>query len=149
MCTHPLLWLRMRSYSHILAALLACFLCCHSAAGVAFPPACATFYTELQATHIQACKNFVSLLEDQSFCSFDQTEHCCTVLDAAIATRCHCWAGFPTATATLFGLLYQHCSQNTTSATQENLEGSLALKVFFGVLTGSANFEQRQAGSAA
>lgn len=149
LCTHPLLWLRMRLYSHLLAALLACLLCCHSAASLASPPSCATVKTELQASHIQACRSFVSLLEDQSFCSLDQTQQCCTVLNAAIATRCHCWQGFPTATVTLLDLLHQHCSHNTTSATNESSTGSLALTIFFGVLTGSANFEQRQAGTAA
>ena len=136
----------MRLHSHASVALLVCLLCCRSAAEKFSLQACDR---ELPASHVRACQAFVSLLEDQSYCNLDQTQNCCVVLDAAATSRCHCWRGFSKATQILADLLYQHCQTNTTFTTTDSSQSTLTLKLFFGVLTSSANFEQRQAGTIA
>ncbi len=123
---------------------LSCLVCCVVLAEVACSqlPACQPFRNTFQVPSVPACRQFVQLLEDPQYCSLDQGQNCCVVLDAAVASQCHCWQGFSSATVGLISLLRRHCDE------QHPKEGvpSLNVKVFIGVLTGSANREQRQAG---
>lgn len=132
----------MRRHSDRLARLLACILCCRCFACAGLP-ACHPNQGTSQVSSPQACKRFVSLLEDQTFCSLDQSQNCCIALDAAVQNQCQCWEGFPRATIVLLDLLSQQCSSDSATTSSAS---TLGLKIFFGVLTGSANFEQRQAG---
>lgn len=138
----------MRLLSHTIAALLAYLHCCHSAVGDILPSACLPEENKPLVSHVPACKNFVSLLEDQSYCSLEQLQNCCSVLSAATAARCHCLQELTTSTAALFEILQQHCSSNnsTNTLSSKTTDSNLNLKVYFGVLTSSANFQQRQAG---
>ena len=122
-----------------------CFVCC-----VLLPcssclelPACKPSRGSVQVPAVSACKRFVNLLEDPQYCSLDQGQNCCVVLDATITSQCHCWPGFSSATLGLISLLQEHCADRYP---KESLP-SLDIKVFIGVLTGSANTEQRHAGN--
>ena len=89
-----------------------------------------------------ACKQFVKLLEDPQFCNLDQAQNCCVLVDAAVTNHCHCWQGFSSATLGLLELLHKHCTEHQQAESTQQSE----INVFIGVLTGSANAQQRQAG---
>lgn len=121
-----------------------CFVCC-----VLLPsssclelPACKPSRGSVQVPSVSACKRFVDLLEDPKYCSLDQGQNCCVVLDATITSQCHCWPGFSSATLGLISLLQEHCAEQYPKDPLPSLD----IQVFIGVLTGSANTEQRHAG---
>ncbi len=105
-------------------------------------PACKPIRGGVQVPSVSACKKFVNLLEDPQYCSFDQGQNCCVVLDATITSQCHCWPGFSSATLGLISLLHEHCADHYPKGSLPSLD----IKVFIGVLTGSANTEQRHTG---
>ena len=135
---------RLRSMISVKGFSWSCFVCC-----VLLPsssclqlPACKPSRGSVQVPSVSACQKFVNLLEDPQYCSLDQGHNCCVVLDATITSQCHCWPGFSGATLGLISLLQEHCADKYS---KESLL-SLDITVFIGVLTGSANAEQRHAG---
>ena len=106
-------------------------------------PNCKPVRNTFQVPSVPACRHFVKLLEDPQFCSLDQSQNCCVVLDAAVTNHCHCWQGFSTATVGLIKVLHKHCDENRIRDASQVSD----IKVFIGILTGSANAVQRQAGN--
>lgn len=96
----------------------------------------------LDIPSVPACQQFVKLLENPQYCSLDQSQNCCIVLAAAVASHCHCWQGLPQSSLGLLKLLHRHCGNELVGKASQNLD----IKVFIGVLTGAAHAEQRQAG---
>ena len=105
-------------------------------------PSCQQGRKEISLPSVSACQRFVRLLEDQQFCSLDQSQNCCVVLAAAVANHCHCWKRLPKTTYDLVHLLHQHCEHRQLTDTPQQVD----VKVFIGVLTGADHAAQRQAG---